>query len=76
MTRIDWLAAIQKGFAAGENAEHAKNAGSTGSTTCNSLKINDLPEPADGTHEFSLGVPGVPRVPSASVEPLEPLVFC
>jgi hypothetical protein len=63
MTRIDWLAAIQKGFAAGENAEHAKNAGSTGSTTCNSLKINDLPEPADGTHEFSLGVPGVPRVP-------------
>src|SRR5580704_12384305 len=54
MTRIDRLAAIQKGFAAGENAEHAKNAGSTGSTTCNSLKINDLPEPADGTHEFSL----------------------
>lgn len=64
MTRIDWLAAIQKGFAAGKNAEHAENAGSTGSrgfTTCNSLKINDLQEPADGTPEFSQGVPGVPR---------------
>jgi hypothetical protein len=60
MTRIDWLAAIQRVLRRGENAEHAKNAGSTGSTTCNSLKINDLPEPADGTHEFSLGVPRVP----------------
>jgi len=72
MTRIDWPAAIQKGFAARKNAEHAENAGSTGSrgfTTCNSLKINDLQEPADGTPEFSLGVPGFHG-------PVEPLGFC
>jgi hypothetical protein len=57
MTRFDWLAAIQKGFAAGKNAEDAENAGSRGFTTYNSLKINDLQEPVDGTPEFSLGVP-------------------
>jgi hypothetical protein len=38
MTRIDWLAAIQKGFAAGKNAEHAENAGSTGFTPAIRLK--------------------------------------
>jgi hypothetical protein len=63
MTRIDWLAAIQKGFAAGKSAEHAENAGPTGPggpTTCNSLIINDLQEPADRPPGFSLGVLRVP----------------